>query len=333
MKSSSTNHHYVSQAEQRLNSIDPSRHKKRQRIYAFSITNREEYEVELDSPAGVKIENNLSHDDLYSFDEFDSERKYSLEGLYGEYEREIGQLTKPLVKKVSANDSNISDELIRVFVLKVLNSFRNPYCIKKTLNTFGSLGTFVPTDEAHKSIYEKIERGADPTRSDIAATFGVSEEEYVGWMKSLFNLLAVKDADGVNIVESMLVSFFADSSNMVNIYVNTYSGECEDKYVALSDRGFTILTDTDEHTTYEFNLSSNSFITYVFTDIRKYAPSYLWDNQELIERIISGNENQEKNVRVHFITNNLKILDRYNKNVVYQSHAKVFCKGSEIYDL
>lgn len=99
MKSRSKNHHYVSQAEQRLNAIDPSRHKKRQRIYAFSITNREEYEVELESPTGVKIENNLSYDDLYSLDEFDLDKKYSLEGLYGDYERKIGILSESLVQR------------------------------------------------------------------------------------------------------------------------------------------------------------------------------------------------------------------------------------------
>lgn len=270
---------------------------------------------------------------MYNFDEFDSDKKYSLEGLYGDYEREISQLSQSLVQKVSVNDSNISEELIRIFVLKVLNSFRNPYCIKKTLNTVGNLVNLIPTDAALKSIYEKIENGIDPTRSNIAATFGVSEGEYVRWIKALFNLLAVKDTSGLNILESMLVSMFEDLSNIVNVFINTYSGNCEDKYVALSDRGFTILTDDDEHTTYEFNLSSNSFITYIFTDIRKSAPSILGDNQELIEKIIEGNSTHKKDVKVQFIRNNLEVLDRYNKNVVYQSHSKVFCKGSEIYDL
>lgn len=197
----------------------------------------------------------------------------------------------------------------------------------------GDLGNFVPTDENLKSIYEKIENGVDPTRPVAAAVFGVSEVEYVRWIKVLFNLLAVKDADGVNVMESMLVSMFEDPSNLVHVYINTYNGECEDRYVALSDRGFTILTDRDEHTTYEFNLSSSSFITYIFTDVRKSAPSILGDNQELIERIIAENGNQKKDVQVQFIQNNLEILDRYNRNVVYQSHSKVFCKRSEIYDL
>ncbi len=318
---------------QRLNAIDPSRHKKRQRIYDFSITNREDYKVELGSPAGVKIEKNLSFDDLYSFDELDSDKKYSLEGLYGDYEREIGQLSKSLIKKVSLNDPNIIDELIRIFILKVLNSFRNPYCIKKTLNTVGDLSDFIPADETLKFIYKKIENGIDPTRPDISTTFDVSEGEYVKWIKALFNLLAVKDHSGVNIMESTLVSMFEKPSNIVHIYVCTYSGEHEDKYVTLSDRGFTILTDNDAHTTYEFNLSSNSFITYIFTDIRKSALSFFGDNQEFIEKIIVGNESHKKDVRVQFIPNNLEILNRYNKNVVYQSHSKVFCKGSEIYGL
>lgn len=333
MQSSSTNHHYVSQVEQRLNAIDPSRHKKSQRIHSFSITNREEYEVELDSLTGVKIKNNLSFDDLYSFDGFDLEEKYSLEGLYGNYEREIGQLSESLVQKVSVNDSNIREELIRIFVLKVLNSFRNPYCIKKTLNTIGDLSSFFPADETLKSIYEKIENGVDPTRPGIAASFSVSEVEYVRWIKALFNLLAVKDSNGMNVMESMLFSMFETPNNIVNIFVNTYNGECEDKYVALSDRGFTILTDRDEHTTYEFNLSSNSFITYIFTDVRESASSILGEDERKIERIIELNGNNKKHVRVHFIQNNLEILDRYNRNVVYQSHSKVFCKGSAIYDL
>ena len=93
------------------------------------------------------------------------------------------------------------------------------------------------------------------------------------------------------------------------------------------------MTDKEEHTTYEFNLSANSFITYVFTDIRKSAPSMLGGNSELVERIINLNSKSKKNVNVHRVDNNLVILARYNRNVIYQSHSKVYCKGCNVYDL
>ena len=64
------NQHFISQVEQKLNCINPSLPRDRRRIYKFKIDDREELTFNLVNPLGVKIENNLSFNDLYTFDVF-----------------------------------------------------------------------------------------------------------------------------------------------------------------------------------------------------------------------------------------------------------------------
>lgn len=66
------NQHYVSQVEQKLNCIDASISRKKRRIYQFESLDRESQEYKLSDENGVKIEKNLSFDDLYSLEVFDN---------------------------------------------------------------------------------------------------------------------------------------------------------------------------------------------------------------------------------------------------------------------
>ena len=65
------NQHYISQVEQKLNCINSSIAKEKRRIYQFKALDRESLEYKLSNEIGVKIENNLSFNDLYSLEIFD----------------------------------------------------------------------------------------------------------------------------------------------------------------------------------------------------------------------------------------------------------------------
>jgi hypothetical protein len=128
------NHHFLAQVEQRLNAIDSTIPKKKQRIHSFQIKDRESYALELTSDNGVKIENNLSFNDLFSFDILNEGQRMNLEQAFGRYEQDVGKLTESLLNKVKSNNTDIKKEILEIFTLKLLNTFRNPYCIEKTLN-------------------------------------------------------------------------------------------------------------------------------------------------------------------------------------------------------
>lgn len=75
------NQHYVSQVEQKLNCIDASISRKKRRIYQFESLDRESQEYKLSDENGVKIEKNLSFDDLYSLEVFDNATRDNFEQL------------------------------------------------------------------------------------------------------------------------------------------------------------------------------------------------------------------------------------------------------------
>ncbi|MGV1718419.1 hypothetical protein ACT4MC_07330 [Vibrio furnissii] len=332
MKNVTRNHHFVAQVEQRLNSINPNVSKKNQRIYSFQIKDRETYKLNLSSENGDKIESNLSFDDLFSFDILNEKQRINLEKCFGVYEINVGKLTESLLKKAKDNSDDIKEEILGIFVLKLLNSFRNPYCIKKTLNKIGLLSNYYPANAELNELYQKIDDFNHPHAEDISSKFGVSIEDYKKWMKSLFMLLVPSIDNDMNAIEVLTKSFFEDTKSLIDINISTYSGEHIDKNVLLSDRGFTVLSNENVHTTYEFNLTSNAFITYCFTDIEAMAREYSADSL-LIESYLRTQENKTSIINVRYTNNDLDLLSRYNKNLIVQSFNTVYCKSKQVYGL
>ncbi|GAB58957.1 hypothetical protein [Rheinheimera nanhaiensis] len=325
------NHHFVSQAEQRLNAIDSSVSKKNQRIYAFSITDRENYQISLETPTGTKIKETLSFDDLFTIDILDDRLRVNLEDFFSSYEQDVSILTQSLLLKLKSGNQDLKTEILNIFAMKLINSFRNPFCIEKTLNTIGNLANYSPSDEKLKDIYKKIDSGNQASIKEFANNFSVTEEQYRKWMKSLFMLLVPKDTQGINLVDMMIKEFFENTDQFINVYVHIYSGVEEGKHSLLSDRGFTLLTDLEAHLAYEFNLTCNAFISYIFTDIKKAGVNQL--GEDVMKSILRMQSKKPSELKIHFCENNLEILSRYNKNVVYQSYENVYCKSKVVYGL
>jgi hypothetical protein len=325
------NHHYVSQAEQRLNAIDSSVSKKNRRIYAFSITDRENYQISLEAPTGTKIKETLSFDDLFTIDILDDRLRVNLEDFFSSYEQNVSDLTKSLLQKLNSGSQDLKKEILNIFAMKLINSFRNPFCIEKTLNTIGILASYCPSNDSLKDIYTKIDNGNQASIQEIANNFSVTEEQYRKWMKSLFMLLVPKDTQGINLIDLMIKEFFENTDQFINVYVHVYTGAEAGKHSLLSDRGFTLLTDQEEHLAYEFNLTCNAFISYIFTDIKKAGGDLL--GKDAIEGILRMQSKKPSEVNIHFCENNLEALSRYNKNVVYQSYENVYCKSKVVYGL
>ncbi|RBW43203.1 hypothetical protein DS885_13755 [Psychromonas sp. B3M02] len=332
MQNVTRNHHFVAQVEQRLNAINPSISKKNQRIYSFHIKDREAYKLDLLSENGEKIEDNLSFDDLFSFEMLNENQRLNLEKAFGVYENNVGKLTESLLNKVNDNNDDIKNEILEIFALKLLNTFRNPYCIKKTLNTIGLLSNYYPANVELKELYEKIDGFNHPKAEDITSNFGVSVEEYKKWMKSLFMLLIPPIDENMNAIEVLMKSFFENNKSNINIFISTYTGEHIDKHVLLSDRGFTVISEDKALTTYEFNLTSNAFITYCFADMRSMACKYTTNNT-LVESLLSMQENKTSILNVKVLKNDLELLSRYNNNLIYQSFNNVYCKSKQVYGL
>jgi hypothetical protein len=318
--------HFLSQVEQRRNTINPNTPKEIQKIYSFSVIDRENYLIRLDSERGSKIKNNLSFLDLFSFDVVNKNLRYNYEKIFSQYECNGEMHTKNLLDKlVNKTSLDIKDEIINIFIAKELNFLRNPYNIKKVLNTIGVINKYYPTNPELSSTYKKLIEGNRPHQKYVCSSFGISESEYQEWLHAIFMLL-YPELNQSNPLEDIANQLFEQDSHFVTVTVFNYTGEHEDKRCLLSDRGFSTPLPEDKYLSYAYNLCSNAFILYIFVDIEVYVPKISPNRIDLYKR-------SPKRVHVNYKENDLEALSIYNRNVVYQSHSKVYSSSKYVYGL
>jgi hypothetical protein len=190
LKNDTRNQHFVTRGEQRLNALNPQADPKNQRIYSFEVIDRENYKLALESPIGRPIGSNLSLFDLFSFDvPGDSRLRLNFESLFHKYEGYIEAHTQSLLAKLNSGSNDIKAEIIDLFAAKLLNFVRNPFSIQKVLNSFSGLASYDPTDPALLAEYRRTVSGKKPHQAYLCAQLGISDAQYVEWLRVLFMLL------------------------------------------------------------------------------------------------------------------------------------------------
>lgn len=322
LKSATKNQHFLSQAEQRLNAMNPeSSNQKTRRIYEFDVVDRENYELKLRSDRGSLIGSTLSLHDLFSFDVLDRKSdRYNFEELFSQYEPSIEFTTDELLRKIRINGENIGSEVVSLFSMKFLNFVRNPYSIKKILNTFPTLMNVQPTDPTHLANFSKVLAGRKPQQEFLCRKLQISEKEYIAWLAILFLLLTPLASGNQNFHNETIRGLFESKDLYMMVIVYTYDHHA----CLLSDRGFSEpLISGSDRMAYDFNLYSKGFIRYTFTTIDSVIP--LGMSKSFVEYF------KEKQQPVaHHYHNDLESLERYNRHVIYQCCEKVFCSSSSV---
>lgn len=306
------NQHFISQIEQRLNASNPNAETCNQQIYKFKILNQKDHQVTEGTLA--KIRNTLSLNDLFSFDVVDKKERSNFETLFGKYESDLEKYTTDLLSKVDTSGADIKDEIVNLFVSKILNFIRNPYTAKKVLNSFPNLTTYHPTDEKLLSAYKAIIEGKKPQIEYLCKQINLPKEDYLNWLKTIFMLISVVDLNGCNFLENLIAEIFNNPKTIIKVGIYQY----DQKICLLSDRGFTNPIDQDGVMSFDFNLNRHNFIRFVFADIQLLSPA--WATEEIITRY----SEQPKNIQLSVFKNDMERLDSYNKLVVYQSFEHVF---------
>lgn len=315
-------HHFISQAEQRLNSINPQAEDVNQKIYSFTVHDRETHSVVLDSENGSKIKSVLCLNNLFSFDVIDKSYRLNFEAQFGVYENSISQNTLSLLTKTETLGSDLKSEVLEIFRLKFLNFLRNPYSVKNILNTLGCLRGIVPTCPADYAYFIRVLNGRRPQQSYLCQKLGISNEEYKDWLAVLFMNLSV-ESNNLNLMDSMITELFESPSLVISICVHKYTQE----RCLLSDSGMVFWEDDFGNMVFNFNLSSHSFIQYGFFNIDKGM--YEQFPVETVDRF----KKQPKDINVRCETDNFDALRVYNSLAVYQSKAKVFCSSASPYGI
>lgn len=301
------NQHYVSQSELRLSSINPGLENKLQKIYKFSIVNRENFQ--LSAGKKILISSVLSHSHLYSFG-FEGGSFRNLERLFGVYEVDNSALTKKILDKDYVDAVEVFDVMQRMFCLKWLNVVRNPFGIKQTLAFSSVFKGKQPGAEDLQRVYQLIDAAPIALREHISNSFGVSLEEYEEWLKILF-LMLMDVEDGETFLIGLVRRIFKESSIFVSVFVFTYDNEI----CLISDRGHAMPGDD----TYLFNLSKNAFAIFSFADMTKSIGPYRIRDDQVRNVVDKG-----LNMKVSYFHEDKEALANYNGHVVYQCFANVF---------
>jgi hypothetical protein len=223
LSNSTANQHFLSKAEQELNALNPRAQLSNQRIYSFSLTDREAHRFELDDPRGRSISSNLALRDLFSFSAIKGEQdRLNLEAQFGQYEAGIKTNTLELLRKLKTEDRDIKKEVLELFVSKFINFLRNQFSVHKVLNTIGGLIAYQPTDPVFLAHHRAVLEGKKPHQEHLCRELGIDALTYQRWLAVLFMALFRPAPDLPNLMEGIIKEIFESRAHSAQVAVFQY---------------------------------------------------------------------------------------------------------------
>lgn len=312
------NQHYISQAEQRLNAIDPA---SPNQIFALDVIDRENCVLQVRNPTGSSIKNSLSFQDLFSLDVVSPSVRNNLEDLFQRYEQDIGTHSRALLAKLCSGTKDIKTEIVELFAAKLMNFLRNPFSVKKVLNTFGSAADYRFVDPALAAEFKSATEGNRPQRDQVCARFGITGDEYDRWLRTLLLLLTCTPGSSLNLFESSVKSLL--EKNRTEVFILEESGTAPEHVFLLSDRGFNTqpvdLTNLGlgHATMFEFNVSARASVAFTLAD-----PTPLVASGRMPASVVDAA--LRANARVTHVRDRRDLLARYNQRTVMQCAETVY---------
>lgn len=323
-KNSTKNQHFISQVEQKQNSINPLVERNKRRIFEFEILNREQYFFKLTNEDGVKIEKNLSINDLYTFDILNDSTRINFENFFNKFENKIEKLTNNLQQKIKSKECISEQEIIDLVSAKFLNFLRNPFSIKKILNSFYPLQNFIPADESLLIEFRKINSNNIYIHPEQLNKLDVSIEQYLNWLRTIFIAVTV-DIGGKSIAEFLVERLFDPESNVILLVLNIYDSQT----CLLSDRGYVDYGALYENKPFAmgFNLNKNMFLTVVIKNnsLDEFINEYP-DIKPQLDPLKAKGQSKfiQSGIDLNVFYNNVEFLQAYNSNVMFQCQKNFY---------
>lgn len=317
--------HYISRVEQKLNTSNPNAEPENKRIFSFEVKDRENFKVKLESKKGRNISNNLIEQDLFTFDVGSNEsERYNFEDFFRIYEAKSENLTNMLLQKIDTIKPDITNELIELFQLKIVNLIRNPFSVQKVINTLGALKRITPTENEQKEMFKRVLYGQKNHSEHLCQRLNITLETYEEWLSIIFLMLIRFRNNEPNIVEEVANGLFLDTNTFIKIELYYYTSES----CVLSDRSCFIAEPTPDYVTLGFNLSSNLFVQYSFININSLSATKKHDAS-----IVEAYKNMPKKIKANLFRDNLEALKLFNQRTMYQCYERVYCSKSQPYGL
>lgn len=323
------NQHFISQAEQRFNSINPNANYNNQRIYSFTVIDRENNLFKLDNKNGIKIQHNLLMQDLFSFDIEDKNNRYNFEELFQKYEEKLSLSTKSLLHKIDNQNFNLDDEIIDIVISKQVIELRNPYCITKAINTYGRLSNFHPTNPRLYQDYLRIIKGNRPQTERICNTLNITDEQYSTWLRICYMALVDLDNEKASILDKIWRNITKEPKTIFYGMLFHYTKE----NCIMNDRNSCELVNKNETLLKLYNINSKTFLLFALSTVDDLLK--LNENKKNICKNILENTKKLKPYHIFTTTHidNLNALKGYNRKTAYQCYEHIFCASQNCYGL
>ena len=247
----------------------------------------------------------------------------------------VQKVQEKLQEGIEFHEESIGDTLKEIWILKFLNIWRNPWSVKKFLNTFKEVQKYYPTDHELLALYQKIE---GLKQSDVLAdieAFGISLSEYKAWLKGLFLLLMpnTRGPQG-NIIEQLAHNLLTNESHFRAIELHTLSSDFHGRFL-LSDRGYFYSSEPDaDHLILNFNITDRLAMKYmlvepsrILRDVAAQHPEVENFDSEVIRR---SQAEFAKSIQLRHVNNNEEQVKWFNRATIFQARSYVFCSQKDV---
>lgn len=335
--------HYVSQAEQRLNSCSADPKSKNPEIYRFSVVDRKDPTVRLDGKK--RIGGTLEFQDLFTLVRVGDKERLNFEHLFiryeGRYPEQVDGLLEMIDDARSRADTRETLDLTKVegfdfakflgyvkfiYTYKTMNWLRNPHKIKEVLKNFTPFLDHSLDKPGAFALYLALTDKNSSEEMYICKTYDVSSGEYKQWIRLLLLFLYIEDGKASNL-DGFVEEFFVAKEFSTTFLVNVF----DERYALLIDTG--VVKHSTEHgpATY-MNVSKNCMIAIQHTFVEgEYLDKLMGARagdlvfREQLKAKIATTVNAVLNV------NNYGILQGYNQICVKAAALAVFCATPDIH--
>lgn len=340
------NQHFISQAEQRLNSCTADPNSEKPEIHCFDITDKKNLKIKY---AGKNlIKRNMSFRDIFTLAKIGDSDRINFERLFGIYEAQYPLRVKNLQELIAkAKDrapmpigaegldlETVLGEDFPAFMshvkyfytYKLMNWLRNPYTIKNVLKTFDSYVDHSIAKPGALELYFALTAKNEGEERHICSSFNITPTQYKQWIRLLL-LFLYSESDEPSSLEGFAEEFFLapEFANAVLVH------EFEDRCALLTDTGVVRDSISDGISTY-MNITKNLIIALQHTkadgkhvdEIVKQFNLSTAQREELVKKI-------QKSVTARLCLNHYDILAGYNQICVKAAEKQVF-SASKIVD-
>lgn len=310
--SQAKNQHYISQAEQKMNSCSgPGASKPK--IYRLHVVDREAEPPKL-VPAKRTVRTELSCLDLFTFQRTNQNDRTSLEKLFWGYENSLTRHTARLLELAgAASVSDIKDPLVNLLGAKLMSLFRNPFCVGLTMD---ALGPLLPrASDAMRARVDRVIAGDRRHARAVCRKFGFSPEVYGRWLGLLFLALSRTRSGQPNPFELIVKALL--ETNYVSVHLFEYTPDAAENVAVLSDRSFSWARAQKDPSLLSFNLTSRAFLCLAVATEAMVDPEGRFP-------VAAKTLARDRVVRLSYQRDNLEALSAYNVRTIGQCHEAVY---------